>query len=85
MYRGWRDASIALLGVNFDNEFEKEDPPSLIDCQIFNPYKLVGGVWEIAVAATEAPGAALSNQLRFIKMRDRRQQTSHVVMGRPVM
>ena len=78
---GWRDAFIALLGVDFDDGFGKEDPPLEHDrLPNFRPYMLVGGVWEIAVAVTEAPGAALLNQLLFVQFRDRARDNNIIVM-----
>ena len=65
--RTWGDASIALLGVDFDDEFGKIDPPLEPDrLPNFHPCRIFGGLWELAVAAAEAPAVALSNQLLFI-------------------
>ena len=80
MDRGWRDGSTTLLGVHFDDGFGKIDPPLEPDrLPNFHPCRLVGGLWELAMAAAEAPAAALLNQLRFVRFQD--QRTSHVVMA----
>ena len=78
--RGWGDGSTALFSVHFDDGFGIKDPPlepdRLPNCR---PYRLVEGVWELAMAAAEAPAAALSKQIFFVPIRD--QRTYHVVMA----
>ena len=69
MERAEPPGSTALLGVNFDNGFGKKTPPSsLIDCKLFVPAASFRGFGRLAMAATEAPGAALSNHLLFFKI-----------------
>ena len=64
--------STALLGVDFEFEKTDTDPSlALVDCQISVPAGLFKGCGRSAVAATEPPGAVLSNHLLFIRIRDR--------------
>ena len=79
MERGGQGDSIALLAVHFEVDSGNKTPPlEPIRLPNFRPYSLVGGLRELAMAATEPPAAALSKQLLFIPIRDR--QTSHMVM-----
>ena len=68
--RGEPTGSTALLGVNFEVDLGRQTPRLPDQLPDLYPCRLVGGVWELAMAATEAPGAALSNQLLFIRFQD---------------
>ena len=53
MERGERDASTALLGINFDDGFGKKDPPLEPDrLPYFRPSSLVEGVWEFGYGSS---------------------------------